>query len=349
MNLTKPKIEITGLDGIQYAVSEMFSILNYHDATMLEKLFEDQRIRITFNTWWVEWVDINFLVTITRRPISISIKYHESTPKMYSNTDSKKFEKLLLDNINYYLKNHWNTEVYNKTGVMVEHLIFNLKELQGEIPRVKPRPVLAPIEVPMPTNPVKRLGMSANTQKKESPNDNPSFIPPPVNNAWQNETHLFSEEERKQVFFLETLKDSRRSVKDLDQILVNHGKNAIKRWLNEVPPDTYGVYNWYGSSLHLATTLEKWETLDAGGKQRWIPNEERPFRIEQQIEKLLWISPYIETWKENYYGMDPISHVKVCKAPTCFLFTSDDFIPILDNIHDSVMSKTQDYDEDNSQ
>lgn len=344
MNLNKTKIEITGLDGLQFAVSEMFAMLNYHDATMMEKLFEDQRIRITLNTWWIEWVDLNILVTITRRPVSVSVKHYQSSPTLYSNTDSKKMEKLLLDNINYYIKNNLSN-VYNLTGVIIENILSNLAELSGSAPTAKPRPILTPIEVPTPSNPVKRVITQSTSEKKEVPKDNPSVIPPPGSGAWQNETHLLTDEEKKQVFFLETLKDSRKSVQDLEKILVNYGKESIKRWLNEVPPDTYGLHNWYGSSLHLATTLEKWETLDAG-KQRWIPIEERPFRIEQQIEKLLWIIPYIETWANNYYGMDPIAHIKVCKAPTCFLFTSDDFIPILETIQDNVLVKTEYFDDD---
>lgn len=339
-------IEITGFDGIHYSISEMFGLMASQGVNKLERFFQDQKVRITHNTWWAEWTGVNLHVSVYMNPIAITVKYQHSTPKMYSNTTSRKSEALLIENLNYYLKNHWITNVKNKTGIPVESVIFNFKELCGDSPQMKPRPILTPLQVPAPKEMATRI-LPKEEETEHPPNDNPSVIPPTNLNYWQYEKNLLSDEQRNHVFFLETLADSRKTVKDLDDILRNHGEMAIERWANDHGPDGYARYNWYGYSLHIITTVKKWEILD-GGKERWIPIEERPFRLARQMEKLVWIAPYIETWRENYTGNTPVGHVRACLSPTCVLFTSENFIPVLDGIHDNVLSKHADYESDDS-
>lgn len=323
--------EITGLETLHYTISQMVDLMNCHDTPLIERTFENQWIRITHNKWWLEWSGLNILVAVTRNPFTISVKSLPSSPKLSSNTDSKKLEKTLIENVRYYLKNHWHTDSYNRTGMPVESILFSLKELEGDAPKARPRDILSPIEVPARTNPVKKITDISNSLRKSSSIDNPTVIPQPRSGFWENDANYTTDEERRHVFFLELLKDSRKTVKDLNRLCEEYGRDAIWCWANELPPSSYGKYIWNGSALHVATTLEKWETLE-GGKNRWIPIEERSFRIEVQMEKLLWLAPFIETWFLNYYGMDPISHLKVCKAPACLLFTSDDFLPTLRSI-----------------
>lgn len=315
-------VEITGFDGVQFNISKIFQLMEENRVLKMEKEFQNQTMKISYNNWRVQWSNINIRVTVTRSPIIIDVKFLRSytNPIMSSNAPFGKILHYLLDNIAYFVN---RGQYSNKTGISVGDVLKNMSELKR---CGKERTMVTPLLIP--SNGVRVNKIAEFSDITEAYNNKKNF---------SQKRKISKESERIHVFFLETLRDSRKTSKHLDDILHQYGDANIKRWANNPGPEFYSCHNFHGSSLHLVTAVEKWDF--EGSSKCWIPLREREARISIQLEKLLWLENYIVIWPLDDNSRDPISHLRFCQLEDESFFTSDEFIPILHRIKNDSLGK----------